>query len=163
MLGIDVVESTVARYMVKRPKPASPTWRTFLVNHVDCLASIDFLTVPTVGHQVLFGFVVPAHPRRRVLPFAVTEHPTAEWASRQIVEASPRDTAPRRMIRDRDSIYGDICRGRVEATGIEPVFFDPSHGTDWKAAPQLRHFRTVMLRLVPTRPITPPATPIKKL
>jgi hypothetical protein len=125
MLGIDVAQSTVERYMVKRPKPASPTWRAFLANHVGCLASIDFFTVPTVRHRVLFVFVVLAHLRRRVLHFGITEHPTAEWTSRQIIEAFPWDTAPRYMIRDRDSIYGDIFRGRVKAMGTKEVLIAP--------------------------------------
>jgi hypothetical protein len=125
MLGIDVAQSTVERYMVKRPKPASPTWRAFLANHVGCLASIDFFTVPTVRHRVLFVFVVLAHLRRRVLQFGITEHPTAEWTSRQIIEAFPWDTAHRYMIRDRDSIYGDIFRGRMKAMGIKEVLIAP--------------------------------------
>jgi hypothetical protein len=125
MLGIDVAESTVERYMVKRPKPASPTWRAFLANHVSCLASVDFFTVPTVRHRVLLVFAVPAHLRRRVLHFGITEHPTAAWTSRQIVEAFPWDTAPRHMIRDRDSIHGDVFRGRVKAMGIKKVVIAP--------------------------------------
>ena len=125
MLGIDVAKSTVERYMVKRPKPASPTWRAFLANHVACLVSIDFLTVPTVGHRVLFVFVVLAHLRRRVLHFAVTEHPTAAWTARQVTEAFPWDTAARYVIRDRDGIYGDVFRGRVKAMGIEEVLIAP--------------------------------------
>jgi hypothetical protein len=125
MLGIVVSKSTVERYMVKRPKPASPTWRAFLANHVSCLASIDFFTVPTVRNRVLFVFVVLAHLRRRVLHFAITEHPTAAWTARQLTEAFPWDTAPRFMIRDRDSIYGDIFRGRVKSMGIEEVLTAP--------------------------------------
>ena len=107
--------------MVKRPKPASPTWRAFLANHAACLASIDFFTVPTVRNRVLHVFVVLAHLRRRVLHFNVTTNPTAEWTSRQITEAFPWDTTPRYMIRDRDGIYGDVFRGRVKAMGITEV------------------------------------------
>ena len=125
MLGIDVAKSTVERYMVKRPKPASPTWRAFLANHVSCLASIDFFTVPTVRNRVLYVFVVLAHLRRRIVCFNVTEHPTAAWTSRQITEAFPCDTAPRYMIRDRDGIYGDVFRGRVKSMGIEEVLIAP--------------------------------------
>jgi len=125
MLGIEVAKSTVERYMVKRPKPASPTWRAFLANHVVCLASIDFFTVPTVRNRVLYVFVVLAHLRRRVLHFNVTTNPTAEWTSRQITEAFPWDTAPRYMLRDRDGIYGDVFRGRVKAMGIEEVLIAP--------------------------------------
>ncbi len=41
-LGTGVSQATVTRYMVRHPKPPSQTWRTFLDNHVGCLASIDF-------------------------------------------------------------------------------------------------------------------------
>lgn len=82
MLGIDVAKSTVQRYIIKRPKPALPTWRAFLANHVSCLASINFFTVPSLRNRVLSIFVVLAHFRRRVLHFGITEHPTAEWTSR---------------------------------------------------------------------------------
>ena len=125
MLGIDVAKSTVERYMVKRPKPASPTWRASLANHVPCLVSIDFFTVPTVRNHVLYVFVVLAHLRRRVLHFNVTTNPTAEWTSRQITEAFPWDTAPRYMIRDRYGLYGDVFQGRVKAMGIEEVLIAP--------------------------------------
>ncbi|NMC71959.1 MAG: transposase family protein [Myxococcales bacterium] len=125
MLGIVVAKSTVERYMIKRPKPASPTWRAFLANHVNCLASIDFFTVPTVRNRVLYVLVVLAHLRRRIVHFAITEHPTAAWTARQATEAFPWDTAPRYMIRDRDSIYGDIFRGRVKSMGIKEVLIAP--------------------------------------
>src|SRR6266702_6023638 len=67
--GIEVAVSTIARYMVRQRKPPSPTWRTFLDNHVKDLVAIDFFTVPTATFGVLFGFLVLAHDRRRVLHF----------------------------------------------------------------------------------------------
>jgi len=125
MLGIEVAKSTVERYMLKRPKPASPTWRAFLANHASRLASIDFFVVPSVRNRVLYVCVLLAHLRRQVVHFAVTEHPTAAWTARQVTEAFPWDTAPRYMIRDRDSIYGDVFRGRVKAMGINEVLIAP--------------------------------------
>jgi hypothetical protein len=38
LLGHRVADSTVAKYMPRRTKPPSQTWRTFLKNHVGCLA-----------------------------------------------------------------------------------------------------------------------------
>ena len=111
--------------MVKRPKPASPTWRAFLANHVPSLVSIDFFTVPTVRNRILYVFVVLAHLRRRIVHFAVTEHPTAAWTAQQVIEAFPWDTAPKYMIRDRDGVFGDVFRGRVKAMGIEEVLIAP--------------------------------------
>ena len=86
-LGINISERTVSRWMPRRRKPPSQTWRTFLDNHIGELVSIDFFTVPTATFRVLFVLVVLAHDRRRIVHFNVTEHPTAEWTSQQMVEA----------------------------------------------------------------------------
>ncbi len=111
-IGIEVSTTTVAKYVVRRRKPPSPTWRAFLKNHVRDLVSSDFFVVPTVSFRVLFVFVLLAHERRRVVHFNVTEHPTAAWTAQQVVEAFPWDTAPRYLLRDRDSIYGREFRRR---------------------------------------------------
>src|SRR2546428_663411 len=78
-LGIDVAKSTVEKYRVRPQRPSSPTWKTFLKNHVQDLVALDFFVVPTVTHKVLFVLVILAHERRRVIHFHITEHPTAEW------------------------------------------------------------------------------------
>jgi hypothetical protein len=65
MLGIDVAKSRVEKYQPKRTGPPSPTWRTFLDQHVRDLVSIDFFIVPTAAFRVLFVFIVLAHNRRR--------------------------------------------------------------------------------------------------
>jgi len=124
-LGIVVSPATVSKYMVRRRKPPSQTWRTFLDNHVNELVSVDFFTVPTATFEVLFVFLVLAHDRRRVVHFNVTKNPTARWTARQITEAFPWDTAPRYLLRDRDSTYGSEFRGRVGAMGIEEVITAP--------------------------------------
>ena len=120
-LGFEISERTVSRLMPKRRKGPSQIWKTFLNNHVGQLVSIDFFTVATIQLRVLFVFVVLAHQRRRVLHFNVTEHPTAEWAAQQIVEAFPEDTAPRYLIRDRDGIYGGHFRKKVHGMGLAEV------------------------------------------
>jgi len=125
-LGIDISERSVSRFMPKRErKPPSQTWRSFLANHLGSLASIDFFAVPTATFRVLFVFFILRHDRRRVVHFNVTEHPSARWTAQQIVEAFPEDTAPEYMIRDRDGIYGEVLRGRVQGMGIEEVLTAP--------------------------------------
>ena len=124
-LGIDVAKSTVEKYRVRSRKPSSPTWEAFLNNHVRDLVSIDFFVVPTVRFKVLFVLVVLAHHRRRVVHFNVTEHPTAQWTGQQIIEAFPWDTAPKYLLRDRDSIYGSEFQRRVKSMGIEEVLTAP--------------------------------------
>jgi putative transposase len=124
-LGVDVSERTVSRLMPKHRPRSSQTWRTFLANHAWNLVSLDFFTVPTAGLRVLFVLVVLAHHRRRVVHFNVTEHPTAHWASQQIVDAFPDDSAPAYLLRDRDAVYGDVFRQRVAGMGISEVLTAP--------------------------------------
>src|SRR4029077_8635620 len=98
-LGIKISEASVAKYMVRSPKPPSQTWRTFLNNHVSQLASVDFFTVQTIWFEMLCVFIVLAHDRRRVVHFYVTAHPTAEWTAQQMLEALPFDTTARYLLR----------------------------------------------------------------
>ena len=124
-LGVAVAQSTVAKYLRRRRKPPSQTWRAFLTNHVEQLASIDFFMVPTVTFRVLFVFVVLSHARRRVVHFEVTEHPTQEWTGQQIREAFPWDHAPRYLLRDRDAIYGREFTAITKGMGMEEVLSAP--------------------------------------
>ena len=123
LLGHDLAESTVAKYMTRQrnDKSPSPTWKTFLKNHAKEIVACDFFVVPTATFRLLYVFVVLSHDRRRVLQFNVTEHPTAERTGQQIVEAFPYDDAPRYLLRDNDSIYGKAFQERVVSLGIEEV------------------------------------------
>jgi transposase InsO family protein len=117
-LGFEVAESTVSKYMTKPRGPPSQTWRTFLRNHAEAIATIDLCVVPTLTFGYLFAFLVVSHGRRRLLWFAVTTNPTAEWLAQQIVEAFPWDTAPRYLVRDNDAAYGHAFRKRIRTMGI---------------------------------------------
>ena len=117
-LGIEVAQSTVAKYMAKRRPGSSQTWKTFLRNHAAGIDAMDFLVVPTINFRLLFVLVVLRHERRRLISLSVTDHPTAEWIARQITEAFPWDSAPTHLIRDRDAAYGHAVRRRMAAMGI---------------------------------------------
>jgi len=95
LLGRGVAESTADKYMIRRRKPPSQTWRTFLDNHVRDIVAIDFFTVPTATFRILFAFIVLRHDRRHIVHFSVTAHPTTEWTAPQVVEAFSYDEAPR--------------------------------------------------------------------
>src|SRR4051812_29949542 len=131
-LGINIGETSVSKYLVRNRKPPSQTWRTFLDNHVKSLVSVDFFTVPTIRFQVLYVFLVLAHERRRIVHFAVTPHPTAEWTAQQLREAFPWDTAPRFLLRDRDRIFGQEFVEQVQAMGIEEILSTPR--SPWQRA-----------------------------
>ena len=124
-LGINISQATVSKYMVRHRKPPSQTWRTFLNNHADCTAGIDFFTVPTATFRILYVFIVLSHDRRHIVHFNVTAHPTAQWTAQQLVEAFPFDSAPRYLLRDRDAIYGDLVQRRIRSLGIDDVITAP--------------------------------------
>src|ERR1019366_2622419 len=117
-LGFDVAQSTVTKYMLRGRAPPSQGWKTFLLNHADGIASVDFLIVPTLTFQRLFAFVVLGIGRRRLLWIGVTTNPTAEWLTRQITEAFPWYTVPTFLIRDNDGAYGEVFTRRLRAMGI---------------------------------------------
>ena len=81
MLGIEVAESTVGRYMVRRRRPPSQGWKTFLRNHAAGIASLDLFVVRTISFKLLYGLVILRHARRRLVTISVTSNPTAEWVS----------------------------------------------------------------------------------
>src|SRR6266436_6000812 len=117
-LGIEVAESTVAKYMARSGRGRSQTWKTFLRNHAPDIGAMDFLIVPTVGFRLLFVLVILRHERRRLISLSVTDHPTAQWIARQITDAFPWDDAPDYMIRDRDGCYSQAVTKRLAAMGI---------------------------------------------
>jgi transposase InsO family protein len=117
-LGIEVAQSTVAKYMARRGGGSSQTWKTFLRNHAAGIAAMDFLIVPTVGFKLLFVLVILRHQRRRLISLSVTTNPTAEWIAQRITEAFPWDDSPEHLIRDRDASYGHVVTRRLAIMGI---------------------------------------------
>ncbi|MDQ2954745.1 MAG: integrase core domain-containing protein [Pseudomonadota bacterium] len=130
MLGLEVAQSTVSKYMVRGRNPPSQTWKTFLRNHAEAIAAIDMCVVRTLTFDLLFAFLVLGHGRRQLLWFEVTRHPTAEWLARQITEAFPWASAPAYLVRDNDGAYGHVFTRRVRAMGIRdrPI----SLGSPWQ-------------------------------
>jgi putative transposase len=124
-LGIIVSQATVGRYMPWRPAVPSPTWRSFLRNHMGDTVAIDMFVVATATFRLLYTVIVLGHDRRRIIHFDVTQNPTQVWLARQITEAFPWDTAPRFLLRDRDASYGQTFRDRVQAMAIEEVVTAP--------------------------------------
>jgi Integrase core domain len=117
-IGIDVGQTTVAKYMARRRGPPSQGWKTFLRNHADGIAAMDLFVVPTMSFRLLYGLLILRHDRREIAWLGVTRHPTAEWIAVQITEAFGWEAAPRYLLRDRDRVYGGIVVQRVRAMGI---------------------------------------------
>ncbi len=131
MLGFEVAQSTVSKYMVQNGSP-SQSWKTFFRNHAhaQAIAAIDLCVVPTLTFERLFAFLVLGHGRRQLLWFEVTRHPTAEWLARQITEAFPWASAPAYLVRDNDRAYGHAFKSRVRAMGIRDRPISP--GSPWQ-------------------------------
>jgi transposase InsO family protein len=117
-LGIEIGQTSVARYMSRRRRPPSQGWKTFLRNHADGIAAMDLFVVPTISFRLLYGLLILRHDRRRILWMGVTAHPTAEWIARQFVEACGWEQVPKYILRDRDRAYGEAFARRVRAMGI---------------------------------------------
>src|SRR6185369_3219935 len=117
-LGFEVGQTTVAKYMAKRRRPPSQSWKTFLRNQAEGIAALDLFAAPTADLRMLFALVIVRIDRRLIVTTNVTARPTAEWIARQVTEAFPWDWAPKYLIRDRDGAYGHAFRRRLHAMGI---------------------------------------------
>jgi putative transposase len=132
MLGFDVSERTISRWMRRAPRDPEPArrWLTFLRNHREVIAAMDFFTVPTVTFGLLYCFFVIGHDRRRILHFNVTRHPTSSWIVQQLRQAFPFDSAPRFLIFDRDAKYGLEVPIATRSMKIGPV--QTSYQSPWQ-------------------------------
>ena len=117
-LGIDIGQTSIAKYMARRRGPPSQGWNTFLRNHADGIAAMDLFVVPTVGFRLLYGLLIMGHGRRQILWLGVTAQPTAEWIANQLTAACGWEQVPRYLIRDRDACYGRLFVRRVRSLGI---------------------------------------------
>jgi putative transposase len=123
MLGFDVSERTISRWMKRAPRDPQPAqrWRAFLANHREAIAAMDFFTVPTITFGVLYCFFVISHDRRRILHFNLTKHPTSAWIIQQLREAFPFGAAPRFLIHDRDAKYGTEVPAAIRSLKINAM------------------------------------------
>jgi putative transposase len=122
-LGFDVSEPTVSRWLRRVPKTPDPAqhWLTFLRNHREAIAAMDFFTVPTITFGVLYCFFVIGHDRRRILHCGVTHDPTTLWIRQQMREAWPYAPTHRFLLFDRDAKFGsDVVRFAKEM-GSKPI------------------------------------------
>jgi putative transposase len=123
MLGFDVSERTISRWMRRAPRDPEPAkrWLAFLRNHREAIAAMDFFTVPTITFRVLYCFFVIGHARRRILHVNVTRHPTSLWIVQQLREAFPFGSAPSFVIIDRDAKYGAEVPAAIRSMKIKCV------------------------------------------
>jgi putative transposase len=122
MLGLDISERTVLRWMRKAPSKPEPAKRrvAFLNNHREAIAAMDFFTVLTLTFGVLYCFFVISHDRRLILHCNATRHPASAWVTQQIREAFPADSASRYLIFDRAANFDEEIVNTIKSFGIKP-------------------------------------------
>src|ERR1039457_3745525 len=123
MLGFDVSERTISRWMRRAPRDPKQAkrWLAFLRNHREAIAAMDFFTVPAMKFNLLYCFFVISHDRHRILHFNVTRHPTSTWVIQQLREAFPFVAGPRFLIFDRDSKFSVEVAAAVRSLNVRPV------------------------------------------
>ena len=122
-LGFNLSEPTVSRWLRRAPRTPDPAqrWLTFLRNHREAIAAMDFFTVPTLTFGVLYCFFVIGHDRRKILRFQVTRNPSALWMVQQMREAWPYAPAHRFLLFDHDSKFGEDVVSAAKGMGSQPV------------------------------------------
>jgi putative transposase len=147
-LGVDVSERTVSRYL--RALPSRPerrqNWRTFLKNHREVIAAMDFFTVPTATFRTLYVLFVIGHGRRDIAHWNITEHPSAQWVSQQLREAFPLESGSRYLVFDRDTIFSAEVVRVVRSMSIEPT--PTSYRSPWQNGVAERFVGTVRRELL---------------
>src|SRR6516225_5472309 len=122
-LGFEVSERSVSRWLRRAPRNPDPAkrWLTFLRNHRQAIAAMDFFTVPTLSLSVLYCFFVIGHDRRKILRFNVTRAPNALWIVQQMREAWPYAPAHKFLLLDRDAKFGEDIVSSAKDMGSQPV------------------------------------------
>jgi transposase InsO family protein len=122
LLEIHLGLTTITRCLPKVDAGWNPhqRWMTFLRNHRDVIAGMDFFVVPTVCFHLLYVWFVLDHGRRRVLHYNVTRHPSARWVIQQLRATFPDQPTHRYLVLDNDAIFSaDVVR-TVARFGIHP-------------------------------------------
>jgi transposase InsO family protein len=122
MLGFDISERTVLRWLRKAPRNPEPArrWAAFLSNHREAIAAMDFFTVPTLTFGMIYCFFVISHDRRRILHCNGTRRPTSAWVTQQLREAFPYSPTVEYLIFDRAANFNDEVVCTIKSFGIEP-------------------------------------------
>jgi hypothetical protein len=131
-LGFTVSLATVSRHLPKREPDdrQRQRWITFLRNHKDVIAGMDFFVVPTVRFRLLYVWFVIDHGRRRIVHFNVTVNPTEQWVIQQLREAFPNASAPRYLIHDNDSIFSIDVTDAIGQLPMRPK--RTAHRSPWQ-------------------------------
>src|SRR5215467_10953771 len=122
-LGFKISEPTVSRWLRRMPRhpDLGQGWLTFLRNHREGIAAMDFFTVPTLTFGVLYCFFIIGHDRRRILRCNVTRNPSSLWIVQQMCEAWPYTQAQKFLLFDHDAKFGRDVIDAASTLGSMPI------------------------------------------
>ena len=121
-LGIAVSSRSIRRHRRRgHSRPPRQSWRTFLANHSQVIWAADFFVAQTLTFQTLYVLFFISHGSRQLIHFEVTDHPTAAWVWRQLIEATPWNRKPHYLIHDRDRVWGADLNRRTSWLGIKSL------------------------------------------
>jgi len=120
-LGLTVAKQAIQKYIARvRPaNPSSQTWAILLKNHAKDIWACDFLPIIDIWSRPLYLCFIVELVSRRIVHFDITAHPTDAWVAQQLREATPFGQAPRFLIRNRDSKYGEVFTRVTVGTSIQ--------------------------------------------
>ena len=142
-LGFEISERTVSRYLSRMPRRdgVAQLWRTFLKNHQELIAGMDFFTVITANFRVLYCLFLIRYDRREITHFNVTDHPTGEWVVQQLREAFPESTEDQYLIFDRDAKFSTEVHQFLDSAGVSAI--RTSYRSPWQNGVAERWVRSV--------------------
>ena len=153
-LGVEVSQTTVRNVLKRQQRqPTKPTaheggqrWKTFLKNHRNTMASMDFKVTFDWRGKLLYILNIIDHERRELVVSRATHNPSSDWVVQQIRDAYPFDEAPGHMMMDNDSIFLPLVHQTLPNMGIKVV--RTSVGCPWQNGVVERFNRTLTEELL---------------
>ena len=113
-LGFDVSLNTARKYLPRKKKSPSPSWKSFLSCHLGEICAMDFFTVPCIRNlrSPFFCFFIISHATREILHINITRNPNLNWVNQQIRQAFESDS-PKWLLSDNDPVSGKRTRAVI--------------------------------------------------
>ena len=122
-LGFDVSLNTVRKYLPRKKRAPSPSWKSFLSSHFGEICAMDFFTVPCIRNlrSPFFCFFIISHATREILHVNITRSPDLLWVKQQIRQAFETDI-PKWLLSDNDPVFKALKDWLKEVLGTSSVF-----------------------------------------
>ena len=125
-LGFDVSLNTARKYLPRKKKSPSPSWKSFLSCHLGEICAMDFFTVPCIRNlrSPFFCFFIISHATREILHINITRNPNLNWVNQQIRQAFETNI-PKWLLSDNNPVFRALNDRLKETLEIDSVFTAP--------------------------------------